>query len=42
MTLDATAGLYHEKEKGYFAAARHDLLGLLPRGGGLSLLELGR
>ena len=41
MTLDATAGLYQEKEKGYFAAARHDLLALLPRGDGLSLLELG-
>jgi 2-polyprenyl-3-methyl-5-hydroxy-6-metoxy-1,4-benzoquinol methylase len=38
---DATARLYDEKERGYFSAARTDLLQMLPRGGGLRLLELG-
>ena len=39
--MDAAAGLYEEKETGYFQAARLDLLRLLPAGGGLRLLELG-
>lgn len=38
---DATAGLYTEKEGGYFRAARFDLLRLLPQREGLRLLELG-
>jgi SAM-dependent methyltransferase len=41
MTTDATARLYEEKERGYYAAARLELLRLLPAGGGLRLLELG-
>ncbi len=41
MTTDATARLYEEKERGYYAAARLELLRLLPSGGGLRLLELG-
>jgi SAM-dependent methyltransferase len=39
--MDAAANLYTGKEPGYFTAARLDLLALLPRGGGLRLLELG-
>jgi SAM-dependent methyltransferase len=39
--MDAAAKLYDDKEQGYFAAARLDLLALLPQGGGLRLLELG-
>ncbi len=38
---DATARLYEGKDRGYFTAARTDLLDMLPRGGGLRLLELG-
>lgn len=41
MTRDAAAALYADKERGYFTAARLDLLEMLPRGGGLRLLELG-
>lgn len=41
MTRDAAAGLYTDKERGYFTAARLDLLEMLPQGGGLRLLELG-
>ncbi len=37
----ATAELYAGKEDGYFRAARTDLLDMLPRGGGLRLLEVG-
>lgn len=39
--MDAATALYEKKEKGYFAAARLDLLAMLPQGGGLRLLELG-
>jgi SAM-dependent methyltransferase len=39
--LDAATRLYEDKEQGYYAAARLDLLRLLPTGGGLRLLELG-
>jgi len=35
------AGLYAQKDDGYFRAARLDLLGMLPAGGGLRLLEVG-
>ncbi len=38
---DATAALYAGKEKGYFRAARLDLLALLAPAKGLRLLELG-
>jgi len=38
---DAATRLYEDKEQGYYAAARLDLLRLLPPGGGLRLLELG-
>jgi 2-polyprenyl-3-methyl-5-hydroxy-6-metoxy-1,4-benzoquinol methylase len=38
---DVTARLYDDKERGYFSAARTDLLQMLPRTGGLRLLELG-
>jgi 2-polyprenyl-3-methyl-5-hydroxy-6-metoxy-1,4-benzoquinol methylase len=38
---DATAALYAGKEKGYFRAARLDLLALLAPARGLRLLELG-
>lgn len=38
---DITARLYEDKERGYFSVARMDLLRMLPRGGGLRLLELG-
>jgi SAM-dependent methyltransferase len=41
MTADAASRLYEEKERGYYAAARMDLLRLLPPGGGLRVLELG-
>jgi SAM-dependent methyltransferase len=36
-----TAALYGQKEAGYFAAPRFDLLDMLPTGGGLRLLEIG-
>ena len=39
--MDAAAALYDRKEQGYFAAARLDLLAMLPQEGGLRLLELG-
>jgi SAM-dependent methyltransferase len=38
---DAAAALYAGKERGYFGAARMDLLQMLPPGGGLRLLEIG-
>jgi SAM-dependent methyltransferase len=41
MTRDAASALYAGKERGYFTAARVDLLEMLPPGGGLRLLELG-
>jgi SAM-dependent methyltransferase len=41
MTRDAAAALYADKHRGYFTAARLDLLEMLPPGGGLRLLELG-
>ena len=37
----ATAALYQEKEPGYFSHPRLDLLGMLPRGKSLRLLEIG-
>jgi len=37
----STAGLYRDKEEGYFKYPRLDLLAMLPRGGGLRLLEIG-
>jgi len=39
--MDTTAALYSDKEKGYFNYPRLDLLEMLPRDGGLKLLELG-
>jgi len=41
MTTDRAAELYADKEKGYFHAARLDLLQMLPRGRNLALLEVG-
>ncbi len=41
MTTDATSALYAQKGESYFGTARRDLLAMLPRGGGLRLLELG-
>ena len=41
MTTDATSALYAKKDGSYFGTARRDLLAMLPRGGGLRLLELG-
>jgi 2-polyprenyl-3-methyl-5-hydroxy-6-metoxy-1,4-benzoquinol methylase len=38
---NVTARLYDDKDRGYFSAARTDLLHMLPQGGGLRLLELG-
>lgn len=40
-TAASAAGLYGQKEEGYFRAARLDLLDMLPPGGGLRLLEVG-
>ena len=39
--MDVAANLYSSKERGYFSAARLDLLEMLPPGTGLRLLELG-
>ncbi len=41
MSESNVAALYEGKERGYFTAARLDLLGMLPPGGGLRLLEIG-
>jgi SAM-dependent methyltransferase len=41
MSGSNVAALYEGKERGYFTAARLDLLGMLPPGGGLRLLEIG-
>jgi SAM-dependent methyltransferase len=38
---DVAADLYTGKERGYFTFARQDLLGMLPQGGGLRILEIG-
>jgi 2-polyprenyl-3-methyl-5-hydroxy-6-metoxy-1,4-benzoquinol methylase len=39
--MSARARLYAEKPGGYFGATRLDLLEMLPRGGGLRILEVG-
>jgi 2-polyprenyl-3-methyl-5-hydroxy-6-metoxy-1,4-benzoquinol methylase len=41
MTSDSISALYARKDESYFGTARRDLLAMLPRSGGLRLLELG-
>ncbi len=38
---DRAASLYASKDAGYFGAVRHDLLDMLPKGGGLRVVEIG-